>query len=103
MQIATNDKISIGIFLEISGGNVNLLIKGKKVWNSGKNVEKCWIKDIKSMYHGFHMQKLLETICSENQSTLPVEVYVDKNEVLDGYYSSSWRKCRKEYEFQLLK
>lgn len=55
------------------------------------------------VYHGFHMQKLLETICSENQSTLPVEVYVDKNEVLDGYYSSSWRKCRKEYKFQLLK
>lgn len=54
-------------------------------------------------YHGFHVQKLLETICSENQPTLPVEVYVDKNEVLDGYYSSSWRKCRKEYEFQLLK
>lgn len=52
--------------------------------------------------HHFQMHELMETFCSDNPSSLLSEVFVDKDEVSEAYYSSSWYHDRKKFDFQLL-
>ena len=48
----------------------------------------------------FSAKELMEMLSSDN-SSLPVEVAVEKEDVLQGYYSSSWRKVKPRFEFKL--
>ena len=49
----------------------------------------------------FSAKELMEMLSSDN-SSLPVEVAVEKEDVLQGYYSSSWKKVKPRFEFTLL-
>ena len=52
--------------------------------------------------HHFQMHELMETICSDNPSAPFCEIYVNKDDVMEGYYSNSGYKAAKKFDFQLL-
>ena len=49
----------------------------------------------------FSAKDLMDLLSSDN-SSLPVEVAVEIEDVLQGYYSSSWKKVKPRFEFTLL-
>lgn len=52
--------------------------------------------------HHFQIHELMKTICSDNPSAPFGEIYVNKDDVAEGYYSSSWYESDKRFDFQLL-
>ena len=52
--------------------------------------------------HHFQMHELMKTICSDNPSAPFGEIYVNRDDIVEGYYSSSWYSPTKVFDFQLL-
>ena len=49
----------------------------------------------------FSIRDLLQTMVSDSNQ-FPVEVTVEKEVIMPGYFSSSWRRGKQRYEFKLL-
>lgn len=49
----------------------------------------------------FSIRDLLQTMVSDSNQ-FPVEVTVEKEVIMPGYFSSSWWRGKQQYEFKLL-
>ena len=54
----------------------------------------------KDKIYSFLAQQAIGKSSLEGKKMPVVEVFVDKDNVLEGYYSDSWRNCRSRYKFK---